>query len=130
MIYSAGNLNSYSYMSGFGGGSSGKIYIPVSPANVMYSQFDHISGYATSQGERGVSVSRVHILNSLIDQLVSIKKNPTKASIGTENLSDEQLDAKIKDYQSQIKASLDVAKNIPYALTPSAPTGIAVNIAA
>ena len=41
------SLNAYSY-GGILSGSSGKLYVPVNPASVIYSQFDHISGVASS----------------------------------------------------------------------------------
>ena len=67
------SLNAYSY-GGILSVSSGKLYVPVNPASVIYSQFDHISGVASSIPEQGVSVSKIQILNSLLHQLISMRK--------------------------------------------------------
>ena len=42
----------------------GKLYVPVSPSKLIYSNFDHISGYKAKNGEdgRGSGGSRQTIL--------------------------------------------------------------------
>ena len=43
-----------------GGVGSGKIYVQVKPNQVVYSQFEHVSGYASSKNpDSGVSVSKI-----------------------------------------------------------------------
>ena len=44
------SLNAHNY-SGIVSGSSGKLYVPVSPNSVIYSHFDHISGVAAKANQ-------------------------------------------------------------------------------
>ena len=117
-------MNTYSYSSVLTG-SSGKIYVPVSANMVMYSQFEHISGFAASEHQQGVAVDKVQILNRLIEQLSTMKHTQPK-TVSQENitLDEKQVDALIKDYQEKIQDTLALAKAIPYA------TGGAPNLAA
>ncbi|MCR5698818.1 MAG: hypothetical protein K6G52_04140, partial [Treponemataceae bacterium] len=68
------------------------------------------------------------ILNTLIDQLVSLQTNKTKPEMPTD-LSDEQVDSLIKDYQNKIEMALSQAKNNPFAFGGASglPTGIVLN---
>ena len=53
--------------------ASHKLYVPVSKSAVLYSHFDHVSGFVAKNGQGGVSISKIQILNTLIDHLSSIK---------------------------------------------------------
>lgn len=97
------NANSYNVA----GGS--KVYVPVSPSNVIYSQFDHISGIAAHANQNSISVSKIQILNSMIDNLVKLRNQP-KMTSGSLELSDKQVDALIKNYQNEIKTAVNNAK--------------------
>jgi hypothetical protein len=115
MLYSIGTLNPYSYGSFASGSSSGKLYVPVNPMAVVYAQFDHISGIAARQGENGVSISKIQILNTLIEHLTAIKAEP---KTGTANMSDKQVDALIRNYQKQIQQAVH---STPYILSGAQP---------
>jgi hypothetical protein len=118
-----GAMNTYSYSSVLSG-SSGKIYVPVAANMVMYSQLEHISGFAASEHQHGVAIDKVQILNRLIEHLSSMKHTQPK-TVSKENitLDEKQVDALIKDYQAKIQDTLALAKAIPYA------TGGAPNLA-
>ena len=76
-------------------------------------QFEHVSGYASkSNPDSGISVSKINILNTLIDQLVKIQSDTTKPKLPTD-LTDSQVDILIKDYQDKIQTALNVAKTNP-----------------
>jgi hypothetical protein len=115
MIFSISNLNPYSYGAFASGSTSGKLYVPVNPMAVVYAQFDHISGIAARQGESGVSVSKIQILNTLIEHLTALKNEP---KTGTQNLSDKQVDALIESYQKQIQQTV---RSTPYILSGAHP---------
>ena len=112
------SLNAYSY-NNFISGAGGKLYVPVKPSSVVYAQFDHISGFPAKSNQNGVSVSKIQILNSLINQLVSMKNMP-KAQPDT-NIPDDQMDAMIKNYQSQIQTSMQMAQATGYGLAGVTP---------
>ena len=120
------SLNAYSY-NNFVSGSGGKLYVPVKPSSVVYAQFDHISGFAAKSNQSGVSVSKIQILNSLINQLVSMKKAPKIQP--DVNLPSDQMDAMIKNYQGQIQATMQMAQATGYGMAGVAPqAGALVNV--
>jgi hypothetical protein len=128
MVYNI-SLNAHSYNSQFSAGAN-KLFVPVHPSAVVYTQFDHVSGVAARQGQTGVSVSKIRILNTLIDQLVlmkrdkSIQQTPQAASEAT-------IDARIQSYQKEIHSLMKLAQNNPYILPGAAPTnGALFSIAA
>lgn len=95
--------------------SNGKLHVPVSPSLVGYTQFEHVQGVAAEPGAGGVNISKIKILNTLIDRLIDLKQQPI-ISKDAEMLSDTQVDALIEDYQSKIKNVVNIAKSNPYAL--------------
>ena len=120
MISNIRSLNAYSY----GGmisssGASGKLYVPVNPNAVIYAQFNHISGVPAHKGQNGVSISKIQILNTLIDNLSRIKSTslPKHDSV----MSDGQAEALIKNYQAQIQNATQAAKTTPYMLAGAQP---------
>ncbi len=104
MISNITNLNPYSYHVS-SSGASGKLFVPVSPSAVIYAQFNHISGIAASKGQNGVSISKIQILNSLIENLSRIRgtQNSPKKSV---KITEAQADALIQKFQKQIAQSI------------------------
>lgn len=101
---SIGYLNAFSYSSSISSsGSSGKLYVPVSRSSLIYSNFDHVSGVAAKTGQNGVSISKIRILNSLIERLSAIQ-NEQKKSV--QNISENQAEVLIKNYQKQISQAV------------------------
>ena len=80
------NANSYNY-SGLVSSGHGKLYVPVAQSNVIYAHFDHVTGVAAKPNQSGVSISKIQILNSLLNQLISMKNQP-KLDVKPENMSD------------------------------------------
>ncbi len=117
MTSAIGNYsNAYSYSGAVGSsGAAGKLYVPVSKSALLYSHFDHVSGIAARSGQEGVSISKIRILNSLIDRLSAIKNQP-KESIT--DISDDQAQVLIEQYQKQIQQT--VAQQ-PYVLAGAKP---------
>ena len=117
MTSAIGNYsNAYSYSGAVGSsGAAGKLYVPVSKSALLYSHFDHVSGVAARSGQQGVSISKIRILNSLIDRLSAIKNQP-KESIT--DISDDQAQVLIEQYQKQIQQT--VAQK-PYVLAGAQP---------
>jgi len=103
MVSNFVSLNASSYKNLFTSGS-GALYVPVSPSAVVYSQFSHVRGTPSSEG--GVSVSKIKILNTLIDQLISMKTKKTLSKDLISQLTDNQKDVLIKQYQKQIQSEL------------------------
>ena len=107
-------LSSFSYNSSSMVAAAGKMYVPVSKSALLYSHFDHVSGVAAGNGQNGVSISKLRILNSLIERVSAIKNEPVKA---VKDISPEQADALIKNYQQQIQQAMQT----PYVLNGAQP---------
>lgn len=131
-MYSNGlTLNAAPYKNLFSS-SSGTLFVPVKPSAVIYSQFDYVRGTAASSGQNGVPINRVRILNTLINQLVAMKKKDALSKEDIGQMTDAQKDELIKTYQQQIKnavAAGTAANN--YGLTGLLPqAGTVVSISA
>lgn len=138
MISTIGNISAIAHSNYSSGISSpisfsgvGKLYVPVNPALVGYAQFEHVAGVASENGSSGVNISKIQVLNTLIDRLLDMKQKP-KITQDNSELSDTQVDALIKEYQSRIKGVINVAQGNPYALggAPSPQAGALFSIAA
>ena len=97
-------INAYSFSNSLvSSGVSGKLYVPVARSAVLYSNFDHVSGVAAKGNQQGVSISKIRILNSLIDRLSTIKNQP-KESIS--DMSEERVQQLIENFQKQLKQTI------------------------
>jgi hypothetical protein len=105
---------------------SGRMSLPVSPGLVIYSHFKHVSGTPAPEGTSGVNITKLKILNTLIDQLEKMKSQPS-ADLGIIDEQDEnRVNALIDQYQKQIKAAQSAG-----IYTPASPaTGALFSIAA
>lgn len=108
MISNITNLNPYSYHIS-SSGANGKLFVPVSPSAVIYAQFNHISGIAAPKGQSGVSISKIQILNAMIENLSRIKgvQNTPKKTV---HITEAQADALIQNYQKQIAQSVQASQ--------------------
>jgi hypothetical protein len=79
--------------------------LPVSPSQVIYSHFKHVSGTPAPEGTNGVNITKLKILDTLIEQLSRMKSQP-HAELGiTDEQDEERINALIDQYQKQIKAA-------------------------
>lgn len=104
MTTSIGSLSTYSTA------SAGKLYVPVSKNALLYSHFKNVSGVAAKNGQSGVPITKIQILNSIIERLSNIKNEP---KISINSISDERADQLIKNFQAQIQQAV----KSPYALS-------------
>ena len=103
---------------------SGRMSLPVSPSSYIYSHFKHVSGTPAPDGTQGVNISKLKILDTLIEQLSKIKKQAGMDIGALEGSDERRINALIEQYQQQLKAAQTVT---PY--TPAAPiTGALFNI--
>ena len=107
-------LASFSYSNSSIVAAAGKMYVPVSKSALLYSHFDHVSGVAAGNGQSGVSISKLRILNSLIERVSAIKNEPAKT---LKEVSPDQADALIQNYQKQLQQALQT----PYILNGAQP---------
>lgn len=114
------NASSFNYSGVVSNGGHGKLYVPVAQQNVIYAHFDHVTGVAAKPNQNGVSISKIQILNSLLNQLISMKSKP-QLDAKVEEMSDSQLDALIQSTQTKIQTNIQVAQATGYGLAGAAP---------
>jgi hypothetical protein len=103
----------------------GRASLPVAPGLVIYSHFKHVSGTPAPDGTTGVNISKLRILDTLIEQLSKMKKQESFDFGNLDGSDEKRVNALIEQYQKQIKTAQSV--NI---YTPAAPaTGMLFNIA-
>jgi hypothetical protein len=88
-----------------------RMSVPVKPSQTVFAQYRHISGVPASTGQRTVPLSKVQLLNSLIDNLQRLKNDPSYASAAAQT-SPERTDALIEQYASELH---QVIKSVPAA---------------
>lgn len=130
MLSNYGPLRSVSYAMMPTISSGGRTYVPVKPSQFGYSQFQYVAGYPARNGQEGVSVDKIKILNTLIDQLVTMKQKNIQPKISARGeISDEQINSLINQYQQQIQNVVAIAENMPY--KPAMPqSGAVLNLVA
>ena len=107
----------------------GKMSVPVEPAYLMYSQFEHVSGKAAPQGTDGVSINRIKLLDVLIRQLNQAKKDALTIPAGSA-IPAEHLQTLIDNYRAQVLETKAASAVIPYIPSPSAPGGAVFTLVA
>ncbi|UTC61712.1 hypothetical protein E4O00_04115 [Treponema sp. OMZ 788] len=106
--------------------AGGRAYVPVKPSQVLYAHFKYVSGFAQAQGQSGMSIDKLRILNSIIDQLVSMKTNEAQKAKLTESfaaqieseITENQIDGLLDYYHNQIKNTMIQTENIGYGGAP------------
>jgi hypothetical protein len=99
----------------------GRMSLPVSPSAYIYSHFKHVSGIPAPEGVRGVAINRLKILDTLIEQLVRLRKQPEPSWGAAGETSEGRLDALIEQYEKQIRAEKAAAIQAAGAALPYSP---------
>jgi hypothetical protein len=125
---SAAIMPSIGYAMGAGRSLGGRMSLPVAPAMYIYSHFRHVSGTPAPEGTRGVAISKLKILDVLIEQLSRIKKQGNEAPLSAEAVSAERIDALIEQYEQQIRSAQAASQAL--AFSPMPQTGAVFNLVA
>ncbi|MCL2215309.1 MAG: hypothetical protein FWC06_08930 [Treponema sp.] len=103
---------------------AGRTSLPVAPGMVIYSHFKHVSGTPAPEGTQGVNISKLRILDTMIEQLSRMKNQPAKDFGNLDGTDEQRIDALIEQYQKQLKTAQAVS-----VYTPTAPAaGMLFNI--
>jgi hypothetical protein len=92
----------------------------------IYSHFRHVSGVPAPEGTRGVTISKLKILDVLIEQLSRIKKQESAGPLGA--VSDERIDALIEQYEQQVRSAQAASQAAVF--SPAPQTGAVFNLVA
>jgi len=105
---------------------NGRMTLPVSPGLLIYSHFKHVSGTPAPEGTQGVNISKLKILDTMIEQLSKMKKQ-SLSDFGNFDKSDEaRINALIEQFQKQIKATQAIGVYAPAAPAAGALFSLAV----
>ncbi|MDR2952312.1 MAG: hypothetical protein LBU82_03620 [Treponema sp.] len=102
---------------------SGKMSLPVSPSLLIYSHFKHVSGTPAPEGTRGVHISRLKILDTMIEQLSKMKRQSLAEAAGPlvmDGSEERRINVLIEQYQKQIKSIHAASMASNYALAAPA----------
>ena len=110
--------------------NNGGASLPVAPGMLIYSHFKHVSGTPAPEGTQGVNITKLKILDTMIEQLSRMKSreliqfSSDDQSIDANN--EKRINALIEHYQNQIKTARNVSVYIPAAPATGALFNIAV----
>ena len=104
----------------FSAGTTGpQLHLPVSPSSLLYSPFHHVSGLPATNGQNRVSISKIQILNTIIEYLSSIKAGKTPAAM--KSTSPDEINSLIENYQTQIRQAVAASQNSLYGIAGARP---------
>lgn len=127
MISNNSPLQAISYLAMSKVSTGGRAYIPVARNQVLYSHFKYVSGFADSHNTATVGIDKLRILNSILDQLVSMKTNEaqkadflkTNAERINNAITEDTVDSLVKYYDKEIKNIIAQTENIGYGGAPA-----------
>ena len=106
-----------------------KTALPVSRANYIYSHFRHVSGVLAPEGNRGVAVNKLKILDTLIERLNQLRKLESYP-MKSKEVNEDKLDLLIQQAESQIRDALRKSASMIYTVVPVAQTGMIFDLVA
>ena len=115
------NMNMSSVSCEVTAGGQNKVYVPVRPMNVVYTQLDHVAGVPTRENQGGVTVSKAQILNSLIDQLLTMDAFPETDSSKNKPIDPNAIDEMIDKFKHLLETTIQAAHRNGYGLAGVAP---------
>ncbi len=85
-----------------------KASLPVAPSAAIYAHFKHISGVPAPDGVQGVNINKLKIIDTLIEQISKMKKQPDFSDVhqlsDINGQSDEKrINALIDKFQNQVR---------------------------
>jgi len=104
-----------------------KMSLPVDSASLIYSHFEHVSGIPVQNGTQGVSISKLNLLDVLIEQMNKVKGG-SPVSVMAEEISGGSLDKLIEGYNNQIRQAKAASTIMPYIPSPGTPSGALFNL--
>ncbi|MCL2270351.1 MAG: hypothetical protein FWC24_03300 [Treponema sp.] len=92
-----------------------RMSVPVSPSSYIYSHFKHISGVPASEGEPGVNINKLKIIDTLIEQISKMKKEPEPLVEMNAQNEEKSLNAIINNYHNQVRSIQAANAKNPFA---------------
>lgn len=91
---------------------NGKIGLPVASHSVLYSHYEHVQGYSARENSPTVPISKIRILNNLIDNLSRMKGDSSLRNSITapEKMSSEAIGHMIDSYAKELHRVVTAAQ--------------------
>ena len=107
---------------------SSRVALPVDRSLVLYSRYKHVRGVPSFDGEGGLPLDRLRVLDNLIDRLVSLKSGGLYAK-DVDELTTREIDGLIRQYEAELHRA--VKQNIQFPQTQARQyAGIVVDLVA
>ena len=97
----------------------GKMALPVDPSSLIYSHFEHVSGIPAPEGTKGVSISKLNLLDVLIARIDQMKASGAQVTVNPT----EGVDALIENMTNIIREAQFANDTLPYNPSPQAEPG-------
>lgn len=91
---------------------SGKVGLPVARSAVIYSHYEHVQGYSARENSPTVPISKIRILNNLIDNLSKMKSEPSPSQQfdSSQEMSSEAIGNLIDSYAKELHRVVTAAQ--------------------
>jgi hypothetical protein len=106
---------------------NGKMALPVDSSSLIYSNFEHVSGIPAPEGTQGVSISKLNLLDVLIEMVNQLNKIPVAQTPLNLNPT-EGVDVLIENMENQIRQAKAASEAMPYYPSPNAESGLLFNL--
>ena len=90
MLSTNTQVNTLSYVAAQQASAGSRSFLPVPPSQYIYAQFEHVSGVPSNEG--GISVSKLQILDSLIDNIMKKKSTEKTQELQVEKSHKENIE--------------------------------------
>jgi hypothetical protein len=109
---------------------NGKMSLPVDSSSFIYSHFEHVSGVVASNGTHGVSISKLKLLNVLIENINQAGRRTSSSGrmLPAPTMSERQMDALIEQFSKQIRQTKEASSTMPYIPSHGIGNGTLFNI--
>ena len=102
--------------------SGGRAYLPVDSREFVYSHFQYVSGVPRQEDQVGISIGKLQILNTLIDQLIKLSEhNPHNVLSGETIQAMPDIDSLIDYVGGKVHSEIAYNKDVFYAPLPPEP---------
>ncbi len=134
MASSLGALRSASFAMLASASYGSRTHFPVNANQYVYSQFEHVAGTPVDDGS-GIPLAKLKILNTIIDQLIAMKKTAAVDLSGesleflSEGAAEKEIAPMIESYQREVQVMAESLQDTFY--KPPAPeAGLLFNFGA
>ena len=97
----------------------GKMALPVDPSSLIYSHFEHVSGIPAPEGTKGVSISKLNLLDVLIARIDQMNASGAQVTVNPTG----DVDALIENMTNIIRQAQIANDSLPYNPSPQAESG-------